>query len=103
MNIAKKDVVEESGALQLCAGQKSGSEVSIFKEDETDGVLVIDTSNAFNALKRKTALHNIRQQCPITATYATNTYTLKARLFITGGQENLAAEGTTQGDCQVIW
>ena len=66
-------------------------------------MLVIDTSNAFNALKRKTALHNIRQQCAIIATYATNTYRLKAGLFITGGQEILAAEGTTQGDCQVIW
>ncbi|PFX34443.1 hypothetical protein AWC38_SpisGene690 [Stylophora pistillata] len=29
MNIAKRDVVEESGSLQLCAGQKSGSDAAI--------------------------------------------------------------------------
>ena len=29
MNIAKKDVVEASGFLQLCAEQKSGSEAAI--------------------------------------------------------------------------
>ena len=29
MNIAKKDVLEASGSLQLCAGQKSGSEAAI--------------------------------------------------------------------------
>ena len=104
MNIAKKDVVEASGSLQLCAGQKSGSEAAmhamytIFEADETDGVLLIDASNVFNALNRQAALHNIRVQCPIVATYAINTYRLSARLFIIGGQEILSAEGTTQGD-----
>ena len=104
MNIAKKDVVEVSGSLQLFAGQKSGSEAAIhamhtlFETDETDGVLLIDASNAFNALNRQAALHNIRVQCPIIATYAINTYRLSARLFIIGGQEILSAEGTTQGD-----
>ena len=79
MNIAKKVVVEVSGSLQLCAGQKSGSEAAIhamhtlFETDETDGVLLINVSNAFNALNRQAALHNIRVQCPIIATYAINT------------------------------
>ena len=104
MSFAKKDVVEASGSLQLCAGQKSGSEAAIhamhaiYMADETDGVLLIDANNAFNALNRQAALHNIRVQCPIIATYAINTYRLSARLFITGGQEILSAEGTTQGD-----
>ena len=43
-------------------------------------------------------MHNIQVQCPIIATYAINTYRLSARLFITGGQEILSTEGTTQGD-----
>ena len=104
MNIAKKDVVEASGSLQLCAGQRSGSEAAIhaiytiFEADEADGVLLIDASNAFNALNRQAALYNIRVQCPIIATYSINTYRLSSRLFITGGQEILSAEGTTQGD-----
>ena len=71
---------------------------TIFEADETDGVLLIDASNAFNALNRQAALHNIRVQCPIIATYAINTYRLSAGLFIIGGQEILSAEGTTQGD-----
>ena len=70
MNIAKKDVVEASGSLQLHTGQKSGSKAAIH---ETDGVLLIDASNAFNALNRQAALHNIRVQCPIIATLGLST------------------------------
>ena len=104
MNVAKKDVIEASGSLQLCAGQKSGSEAvvhamhSIFEADSTDAVLLIDASNAFNALNRAAALHNIRIICPFIAVYAINTYRQPARLFITGGKELVSAEGTTQGD-----
>lgn len=104
MNVAKKDVIEVSGSLQLCAGQKSGSEAAvhamhtIFEADDTDAVLLIDASNAFNALNRAAALHNIRALCPVIAVYAINTYREPARLFVTGGKEILSAEGTTQGD-----
>ena len=104
MNIAKRDVVEASGSLQLCAGQKSGSEAAIhamhriFEADDTDAVLLVDASNAFNALNRAAALHNIRVLCPVIAVYAINTYRHSARLFITGGKEITSAEGTTQGD-----
>ncbi|XP_068704061.1 uncharacterized protein [Montipora foliosa] len=104
MNIAKRDVVEASGSLQLCAGQKSGSEAAIhamhriFEADDTDAVLLVDASNAFNALNRAAALHNIRVLCPVIAVYAINTYRHPARLFITGGKEITSAEGTTQDD-----
>ena len=54
--------------------------------------------NAFNALNRAAALHNVRISCPTIATYAINTYRLPARLFILGGKELTSAEGTTQGD-----
>ena len=68
MSVVKKDVVDASGSLQLCAGQKSRSEAAIhamhtfFESDDTDAVLriLIDASNAFNALNRTAALHNIR-------------------------------------------
>ena len=104
MRVSKPDVIEASGSLQVCAGQKSGSKAAIhamrtiFYADETDAVLLIDASNAFNALNRATALHNIRVLCPVIATYAINTYRRPARLFITGGEEINSAEGTTQGD-----
>ncbi|EDO37922.1 predicted protein [Nematostella vectensis] len=104
MNVAKGDVVDASSSLQLCAGQNSGSEAAIhgmrtiFEADDTDAVILIDASNAFNVLNRATALHNIRVLCPIIAIYAINTYRNSARLFITGGKEIISAEGTTQGD-----
>ena len=104
MSVSKGDLVEASGSLQLCAGQKSGSEAAIhamhaiFEADDMDAVLLIDASNAFNALNRAISLHNIRVLCPVIAAYAINTYRKLARLFITGGKEIVSAEGTTQGD-----
>ena len=77
--------------LQVCAGLRSGSEAavhavhSIFEEEETDAVLLIDASNAFNPLNRAAALHNIMVLFPPIATYETNTYRQLARLFLTGG------------------
>ena len=103
MMVAKKDVVDASGSLQLRAGQKSGSESAIhamhaiFEADDTDAVLLIDASNALNAVNRAAALDNIRVLCPVIATYAINTYRPPARLFITGGKEIVSVEGTTQG------
>ena len=63
MHVTKPDVIDASGSLQVCAGHKSGSEAAfmpnIFEVDERDAVLLIDASNAFNALNRAAALHNI--------------------------------------------
>ena len=76
----------------MCAGLRIGSKAavhamhSIFEEEETDAVLLIDASNAFNALNRAAALHNIRVLCPPIATSTINTYWQSARLFITGGK-----------------
>ena len=61
--------IDASGSLQVCAGHKSGNEAAIhaiFHADETDAVLLIDASNAFNALNRTAALNNIRVLCPTT-------------------------------------
>ena len=82
MSVAKKDVVEVSGSLQPCAGQKSGSEAAIdadamhtiLETDDADAVLLIDFSKAFNALNRAAVLHDINFPCPIIAIYAINTY-----------------------------
>jgi hypothetical protein len=62
--------------LQVCAGQRSGSEAAIhaihamhdiLEADDTDAVLLIDASNAFNALNRAASLHNVRVLCPTIA------------------------------------
>ena len=102
--VAKQDVIDASGAMQVCAGQKSGGEAAIhamrniFEADETDAALLVDASNVFNSLNRAAALNNIRVLCPLIATYVINTYRVPARLFVVGGSELISAEGTTQGD-----
>ena len=84
--IGKQDVIEASGATQVGAGHKSGSETAIhamhiFESDETDAALLVDASNAFNSLNRAAALHSVRVICLIIAIYAINTYRAPARLF----------------------
>ena len=37
---------------------------NIFDKEGTDGVLLIDASNAFNCLNRAVALNNIQITCP---------------------------------------
>ena len=102
--VIKPDVIDASGSIQVCAGHKSGSEAAIhamweiFEHDNSDAVLLVDASNAFNSLNRAAALHNIRVLCPSIATYTINTYREPSRLFIVGGQELRSSEGTTQGD-----
>ena len=88
----KPDIAESAGCMQLCAGQKSGCEAAahamkyIFEEEESDAVLLIDASNAFNSLNRSALLHNIKYICPQMSTYVKNCYGRPSRLFITGGK-----------------
>ena len=70
----------------------------LFEEEDTDAVLFIDASNAFNSLNRASLLHNIQYLCPPLSTYIRNCYGTPARLFVAGGHEFASAEGTTQGD-----
>ena len=90
--------------IQVCAGHQAGAEsaihamCSIFQEENTEGVLLIDASNAFNSLNRQVALHNIQVLCPRASLILINTYRFPSRLLITGGKELLSQEGTTQGD-----
>ena len=70
LTVTRMDIQEAAGSLQLCAGQISGIEASVhavrslFKRDETEAVLLVDASNAFNSLNCLSALHNIRRLCP---------------------------------------
>ena len=103
LNIARPDVQDISGCLQLCGGQISGIEAAVhavrtaFESDENEAVLLVDASNAFNSLNRQVALHNIRRLCPLLATTLINTYRAPTELFV-DGDTILSQEGTTQGD-----
>ncbi|XP_068684892.1 uncharacterized protein [Montipora foliosa] len=100
----KEDIKDAAGPLQVCAGHSAGAEAAIhamsqvFDEEGSDGVLLIDASNAFNQMNRSVALHNIQILCKEMALYIINTYRSPSRLFICGGGEILSQEGTTQGD-----
>ena len=99
-----KDIEEAAGSLQVCAGQDGGCEAavhamrSIFQDADTEGCLLVDASNAFNTLNRKTALHNISILCPPLSPVLINTYRAPVRMIIVGSGEISSTEGTTQGD-----
>ena len=101
IQITKPDILDATGSLQVSAGQMFESEAavhamnSMFNADETDAVLLIDATNAFNTLNTAAALHNISILCPTIATFAINTYRRPVRLFVAGGQELKSSEGTT--------
>ena len=104
----KKEAMEAAGPLQVAAGLKSGSEAVIhamrglYSDPDTEGIILIDATNAFNQMNRTTALHNIQIICPEVATYLINTYRAPARLIIKSenntGLVIFSYEGTTQGD-----
>ena len=99
----REDIIKSVGSLQVCAGHEAGCEAAvhamnqIFKENDTEAVLLIDASNAFNSANRSVFLHNISIVCPTVATYVKNCYSQPSRLFIIGGCELKSSEGTTQG------
>ena len=87
----------------MCGGQISGIEAAVhavrtaFDSYDTEAVLLVDATNAFNSLNRQVALHNIRRLCPPLATILINTYRAPTELFV-DGDSFFSQEGTTQGD-----
>ena len=64
--VIRTDIQLAAGALQTCAGHDAGAEAAIhamrdiFARENTDAVLLVDASNAFNQVNRQSALHNIQ-------------------------------------------
>ena len=102
--LLKQDILDAAGPLQVCAGQERGCEAAIhtmcqiFVDEETEGTLLVDPTNAFNSINRQAALHNIGIMCPPLAQVLFNTYQAPVRCLIQGGGEIFSSEGTTQGD-----
>ena len=69
----------------------------MFESSETEAIILVDATNAFNSLNRQVALRNIRHLCPPLSKILINTYREDVRLFI-DGETLLSQEGTTQGD-----
>ena len=99
----KKDIQETAGPLQVCTGLRSGSEAAVhfireqFEKETAEACILVDASNAFNAVNRQVMLHNIQRQLPEFAPIAINMYRSACRLFVCG-TEIRSEEGTTQGD-----
>ena len=70
---------------------------SVFEDEGTEAILLVDASNAFNTLNRQAALRNVQKFCPVLAPILVNTHCNHAKLFI-GGEHILCREGTAQGD-----
>ena len=102
--ILKRDIQSAAGPLQASTGLKGGAEATIhtmkdlFESEETDAVILVDASNAFNSLNQAVALHNIQYTCPEFSIILNNTYREPSRLIVLGKWEISSQEGTTQGD-----
>jgi len=103
LSIIRPDILRAAGPLQLCAGQTCGVEAAIhsmrtiFNDENSEGFLLVDASNAFNSLNRAVALQNIQYTCPAFSTILINTYRFPAPLYV-DGDVIYSNEGTTQGD-----
>jgi len=104
MSIIEQDVRIATAPIQVCVGVPSACEVSVallqhrFADPDCDGVLLVDASNAFNAMNRQAALNNIPIVCPAAGQIFRNTYQENISLFVAGGYSLSSREGTCQGD-----
>ena len=102
--VLKEDIQEAAGPLQTATGLQGGAEAAIhsmkiiFEHEDTEAVILVDASNAFNSLNRQAALHNIQILCPNFSTVLINTYRIPGRMIVLGSKDILSTEGTTQGD-----
>ena len=104
-SVLRHNIQKAAGTLQTCSGIEAGIEGAIhamretFEVETSEGMLLVDATNAFNNLNREAALHNVRQVCPPFSQFLNNCYQSKTRLFISGSKEFIwSEEGATQGD-----
>ena len=109
-SVLKCEIQDAAGSLQTCSGVEAGIEAAVhamrmtFDEEETEAMLLVDASNAFNNLNRATALHNIKQICPPFFCFLNNCYKKPTQLIVndptnpTNHKVVFSEEGTTQGD-----
>ena len=103
MKLLRKDILKAAGSLQLCAGQDAGSEaaahaVYMFNEENTEAVLMVDASNAFNSINREAFLHKTKVLCPALTMFINTCHSIPSDLFAQGGKRLKSLEETTQGD-----
>ena len=86
MSAFSENVTTASSDAQM-RGRSLGSEAAIhalriiFQHKNSDTLILIDATNAFNNLNREVLLQKIKFICPEIATYVNNCYSVPARLF----------------------
>lgn len=91
--VLKTDGINCTGSLQVCAGQETGIEAaahslnSLYNNKNTDAVLLVDASNAFNLLNRELFLHNISYISLAISVFVKSYYKSPSRLIIIGGKK----------------
>ena len=87
MHVLNPIVAVCTGPVQLCAGLQAGCEAgvhalrSLFADADTEGVLLVDASNAFDALNRRVTLLNSQVVCPPMARLLINMHLPNTRSF----------------------
>ena len=77
-SVVHNDIIPSVGSQQVCAGHEAGCEAAIhamltvYEDEKTEAVLLVDAANAFNSANRQVFLHNICIICPLVATYVRN-------------------------------
>ena len=75
VSAVKADVILLVGSLQVCAGHEAGCEAAvhamdlIYKDQNTDVVLLIDTKIAFNSVNKGEFIQNIKIIFPTIAKF----------------------------------
>ena len=104
MAVIERDVAAVTVPRQLCVGVPSACEVAVqaltglYERDEDTAILLVDASNALNALNRAAAINNIPKVCPAAGRVFVNTYQADIPLYLDGGEVLYSREGTCQGD-----
>jgi hypothetical protein len=101
--VTKEKVMDACGVRQVCAGQPTGCEAAAHwmrgqaEKRETEMILLVDASNAFNAADRPRLLRSVSQRAPSLGTTARNIYMHGSDLVLADGTRLRSRQGTTQG------
>ena len=74
----------------------------IYEDPATEGILLIDASNAFNSLNRKAALNNIKYTCPEFSCLILSNYQYLLLNLIEAGDDFIGEPSSCLSDIMVL-